>query len=111
MGLIEQIARGLDRPPRPRKTRLCDRRRHAPLDQQNLYGVVHDKAKINQTFAPQVVPRGLGSVPGIMIGSHFASRVPERVLRPRGRGMGGHPERGAAESLQPADRDAGFVGP
>ncbi len=24
----------------------------------------------------------LGSIPGIMIGSHFASRVPDRVLRP-----------------------------
>jgi uncharacterized protein len=24
----------------------------------------------------------LGSIPGIAIGSHFASRVPEQVLRP-----------------------------
>ena len=24
----------------------------------------------------------IGSIPGIMIGSHFASRVPDRVLRP-----------------------------
>ena len=31
---------------------------------------------------PLLVSLLIGSIPGIAVGSHFASRVPERVLRP-----------------------------